>query len=85
MTIREYAGTYTHDTYEYRMAKMLSECEDHLIMDSMVFHYVFIEQHAMVDNVCKNTFWGTEDGVHWHLAKNYDNDTADGNNNTVWL
>ena len=82
LTIREYAGTYTHDTYEYRMAKMLSECEDHLIMDSMVFHYVFIEQHAMVDNVCKNTFWGTEDGVHWHLAKNYDNDTADGNNNT---
>lgn len=35
----------------------------------------------MVDNVCKNTFWGTEDLVHWHLAKNYDNDTADGNDN----
>ena len=82
LTIDTYAGTYTHDTYEYRMAKMLSECEDHLIMDSMVYHYVFIEQHAMVDNVCKNTFWGTEDLVHWHLVKNYDNDTADGNNNT---
>lgn len=82
LTIKDYAGTYTHDTYEYRMAKMLSECEDHLIMDSMVYHYVFIEQHAMVDNVCKNTFWGTEDLVHWHLSKNYDNDTADGNNNT---
>lgn len=81
-TISDYAGTYTHDTYEYRMAKMLSECEDYLIMDSMVYHYVFIEQHAMVDNVCKNTFWGTEDLVHWHLAKNYDNDTADGNSNT---
>ena len=82
LTIDKYAGTYTHDTYEYRMAKMLSECEEHLIMDSMVYHYVFIEQHAMVDNVCKNTFWGTEDLVHWHLVKNYDNDTADGNNNT---
>ena len=82
VTISDYAGTYTHDTYEYRMAKMLSECEDYLIMDSMVYHYVFIEQHAMVDNVCKNTFWGTEDLVHWHLAKNYDNDTADGNSNT---
>lgn len=81
LTISDYAGTYTHDTYEYRMAKMLNECEDHLIMDAMVFHYVFVEQHAMVDNVCKNTFWGTEDLVHWHLAKNYDNDTADGNDN----
>lgn len=82
LTIDEYAGTYTHDTYEYRMAKMLDECEDHLVMDAMVFHYVFVEQHTMVDNVCKNTFWGTEDLVHWQLAKNYDNDTADGNNNT---
>lgn len=80
-TIDTYAGTYTHDTYEYRMAKMLSECEDHLVMDAMVFHYVFVEQHTMVDNVCKNTFWGTEDLQHWQLSKNYDNDTADGNDN----
>lgn len=80
-TIDTYAGTYTHDTYEYRMAKMLSECEDHLIMDAMVFHYVFVEEHTMVDNVCKNTFWGTEDLQHWQLCKNYDNDTADGNDN----
>lgn len=73
-TIDTYAGTYTTDSYEYRMAKMLSECEDHLVMDAMVFHYLFVEEHAMVDNVCKNTFWGTEDGVHWQLCKNYDND-----------
>jgi hypothetical protein len=33
---------YTHDTYDYRMAKMLSECEDHLVMDSVVYHYLFI-------------------------------------------
>lgn len=82
LTISDYAGTYTHDTYEYRMARLLYECEDHLVMDSIVYHYVFVEQHAMVDNVCKNTFWGTDDLVHWHLCKNYDNDTADGNNNT---
>ena len=82
LTISDYAGTYTTDSYEYRMAKLLDECEDHLVMDSMVYHYVFIEQHAMVDNVCKNTFWGTDDQIHWHLCKNYDNDTADGNNNT---
>lgn len=81
LTISDYAGTYVVDSYEYRMAKMLSECEEHMIMDSIVYHYVFIEQHAMVDNVCKNTFWGTDDLVHWHLCKNYDNDTADGNDN----
>ena len=82
LTISDYAGTYTHDTYNYRMARLLAECEDHLVMDSIVYHYVFVEQHAMVDNVCKNTFWGTDDLIHWHLCKNYDNDTADGNNNT---
>lgn len=85
LTISDYAGTYTTDSYNYRMARLLSECEDHLIMDSIVYHYVFVEQHAMVDNVCKNTFWGTDDLVHWQLCKNYDNDTADGNNNTGHL
>lgn len=76
LTISDYAGTYTNDTYEYRMARLLNECEDHLVMDSIVYHYVFIEQHAMVDNVCKNTFWGTDDLIHWHLCKNYDNDKS---------
>lgn len=80
-TIDTYAGTYTNDTYEYRMAKMLNECEDHLVMDPMVYHYVFVEEHALIDNVCKNTFWGTEDLIHWQLCKNYDNDTGDGNDN----
>lgn len=80
-TISTYANTYTHDTYEYRMAKMLSECEDHLCMDSIVYHYLFIERHSMVDNVAKNTFWSTEDGKVWNLTKNYDNDTSDGNDN----
>ena len=81
LTISTYAGTHTHDTYEYRMAKMLDECEDYLCMESVVFHYLFIERHTMVDNVAKNTFWSTEDGLHWNLTKNYDNDTADGNDN----
>lgn len=80
-TVYTYAGTYTKDTYEYRMAKMLDECEDHLIMDSLVYHYLFIERHTMIDNVAKNTFWSSEDLVHWNLVKNYDNDTGDGNNN----
>ena len=84
-TEKTYAGTYTKDTYERRMAKMLAECEDHLVMDSVLFHYLFIERHTMVDNVAKNTFWSSEDLIHWDLTKDYDNDTADGNNNTGYL
>ena len=85
LKITEYSGTYTHDTREYRIAKMLNECEDHLVMDSVVFHYLFIQRHTMVDNVAKNTFWSTEDLVHWDLTKDYDNDTSDGNNNSGYL
>ena len=66
------------------MGKMLSECEDHLAMDSLVYHYLFIERHTMIDNVVKNTFWSSSvDSKYqiWDLAKDYDNDTADGNDN----
>ena len=80
--ITKYKKTYTHDTKEYRIAKMLYECEDYMVMDSVVFHYLYILRHTMVDNVAKNTFWSTEDGLHWDLTKDYDNDTADGNDNT---
>lgn len=74
-------GDYTHDTYEYRMAKMIHECEDHMVISSVIYHYLFIETHCMIDNVAKNTFWSSADGIHWDLTKNYDNDTADGNDN----
>lgn len=84
-TITKYAGDYTTDTYNRRMAKMLSECEDHLIMDEMVFHYLFIERHTLIDNVAKNTFWHTEDLQHWSMIKDYDNDTSDGNDNSGYL
>lgn len=80
--ITKYKKTYTHDTKEYRIAKMLYECENYMVMDSVVFHYLYITRHTMVDNVAKNTFWSTEDGLHWDLTKNYDNDTSDGNDNT---
>lgn len=75
-------GNYTNDTAEYRVAKMLRESENYLILDSILYHYLFIERHTMVDNVAKNTFWNTEDGIHWELTKDYDNDTADGVNNS---
>lgn len=96
VTVSQYAGTYDHDTFERRMAKMLSECEDYMAMDSVVYHFLFIERHTMVDNVSKNTFWSaaksnqyingveqpdTEGYWIWDLSKNYDNDTSDGNNN----
>lgn len=84
-TISDYAGTYTKDTFEYRIAKMLDECEDYLVMDSIIYHYLFIERHTMVDNVAKNTFWSTEDLIHWDLTKDYDNDTSDGNDNSGYL
>jgi hypothetical protein len=61
---------------------MLRESENYLILDSIIYHYIFIERHTMVDNVAKNTFWNTEDGIHWELTKDYDNDTADGVNNS---
>jgi hypothetical protein len=83
--VSSYAGIYTNDTREYRIAKMLSECEDHLIMDSVMFHYLFVQRHTMVDNIAKNTFWSTEDLIHWDLTKDYDNDTSDGNNNSGYL
>lgn len=95
VTVSQYAGTYTNDTFEYRMAKMLSECEDYMAMDSVIYHFCFIERHTMVDNVAKNTFWSSikeiggandEEGYWiWDLSKNYDNDTADGNNNNGLL
>lgn len=99
-TVSQYAGTYDHDTFEYRMAKMLSECEDYMAMDSVIYHFCFIERHTMVDNVAKNTFWSSDltnqyiNGEEqedtpgywiWDLSKNYDNDTADGNNNNGLL
>jgi hypothetical protein len=63
------------------MAKMLNECEDYLIMDSVVYHFCYLERHTLVDNVAKNTFWSSSDLLHWDLSKAYDMDTSDGNNN----
>lgn len=79
--VTQYAGTYTHDTFNRRMAKMLSECEDYLVMDSVIYHFVYLERHTMCDNVAKNSFWSSSDLLHWDLSKAYDMDTSDGNNN----
>ena len=81
LTISRYAGTYTTDSFERRMAKMLSQCEQHMVMDSFVYHYIYLTRHTMVDNVSKNNFWSSTDLQHWDLSKAYDMDTSDGNDN----
>ena len=73
-SIDTYAGTYTNDTYEYRMAYLLAHCEEYMVIDPVLFHFVFIESYLMTDNVAKNTFWSSDDLVHWEPSKDYDND-----------
>lgn len=63
----------------------LAEFEDHFIKDSLLFYYLFTERHTLVDNRAKNTFWHTEDLIHWDLCFDYDNDTAMGNDNVGGL
>lgn len=79
---KTYGGVaYTKDTAAYRGAKFVAELEDYFIKDSLLFHYLFTERHALVDNRAKNCFISTDDGIHWDFTKDYDNDTADGNDN----
>ncbi len=59
----------------------VSEFEDYFVKDSVLFFYLFTERHCMVDNRAKNTFWHTEDLIHWDICFDYDNDTAEGNDN----
>ena len=73
-TIGTYAGTYTTDSFNYRMAYLLEHCEEYMIMDPVIYHFVFIESYLMTDNVAKNTFWSSDDLVHWEPSKDYDND-----------
>lgn len=70
-----YDGTiYRTDSPEFRKAKFRAEFDDYFISDSVMFFYLFTERHTMVDNRAKNTFWHTEDGLHWDVCFNYDND-----------
>lgn len=81
---------YTHDTAEYRAAKFKAEVKQYFTVDSLTYHYLYTERHCMVDNRAKNTFisyeWDTEaNGYRWNFNKDYDNDTADGNDNSGGL
>ena len=72
---------YTQDTADYRRAKFRAEVGSHFVVDTLLYHYLFTDRHSMVDNRAKNTFVHTEDLVHWDFVFNYDDDTADGNDN----
>lgn len=61
--------------------EFVNHFEDHFIKDSALFFYLFTERHTMVDNRAKNVFMHTEDLVHWDFCFDYDNDTAQGNDN----
>ena len=84
-TISTYAGTYTTDSFNYRMAYLLEHCEEYMVIDPVIYHFIFIESFLMTDNVAKNTFWSSDDLVHWELSKDYDNDTSLGNDNVGGL
>lgn len=58
-----------------------AEFEEHFVKDSLLFYYLFTERYTLVDNRAKNTFWHTEDLIHWDLCFDYDNDTGMGNDN----
>ena len=73
--------SFDTDSAAYRAAKFVAEFEDYFVKDSVLFHYLFTERHSMVDNRAKNVFVSTHDLIHWDFTKDYDNDTADGNDN----
>ena len=79
--------TFTTDTVEYREAKFLAEFENYFVKDAMLFHYLFTERHCMTDNRAKNVFMCYEyipelDDYRWSVRCNYDNDTAEGCDNS---
>ena len=78
--------TYTNDTKAYRAAKFKAEVSNYFTVDSLLYHYLFTERHTMIDNRAKNVFISYEydpdvQDYRWNVCKDYDNDTADGNDN----
>ena len=72
---------YTTDTAEYRLAKFRAEIEEHFVLSSVVFQFVFTEHFLMVDSRTKNsfpTYFKALDRWTWPI---YDADTGMGINN----
>ena len=79
--------TYANDTAAYRAAKFLAEFDNYFVRDQMLFHFLFTERHCMADNRSKNVFFCYDyyedvGGYRWSVRRNYDNDTAEGCDNS---
>ena len=78
--------TYTTDSAAYRLAKFKAEVGDYFALDSLLFHFLYLEYFSAFDNVSKNTFYSYEYDVGagkylWNICKNYDDDTILGCDN----
>ena len=78
--------TYTSDTADYRLAKFKAELGDYFAVDSLLYHFLYLEFYAALDNVSKNSFysyeWDTAKNKYlWNICKNYDDDTILGCDN----
>ena len=82
-----YGGTtYATDSAAYRLAKFKAEFKDYFAVTSMLYHFLYLEFFAALDNVSKNTFYSydydaTENKYLWNICKNYDDDTILGCDN----
>ena len=61
-------------------AKFKAEAGDHFAIDSLLYHFLFLEYFAAYDNVSKNTFYSydwdeTEQKYLWNIKAAYDWDT----------
>lgn len=83
----EYDGvTYQTDSAAYRLAKFKAEVGDYFALDSLLYHFLYLEYFEAFDNVSKNTFysyeWDEDAGKYlWNICKNYDDDTILGCDN----
>ena len=73
------SATEARDAY---MDSFKAEFEQHFQADNLCFTYLFTERHLMIDNRAKNTFWHYDPTTKLiSCTFDYDNDTAEGNDN----
>ena len=67
-------------------AKFKAEVGDYFAINSLLYHFLYLEFYSAFDNVSKNTFysyeWDAAAGKYlWNICKNYDDDTILGCDN----
>ena len=73
-------STDTEQQKTAKLAKFKNELSEYLILQPLLFYYLFTEVLLMIDSRAKNMFMTTFDGIHWFPIP-YDFDTAAGTNN----